>query len=158
MLRVPLISQTNPGGRNSCLPACVSMVLAFQGVEASEEALCDWLGTQLAGTEVWNILSLDQQIAGCQVELGSMSVDRLQEALAAGVPPIAFVATGRLHYWQRETLHAIVVVDIAAEEIGVNDPLFAEGVRAIPRAEFLAAWSEGDFLTAVVTLGPTTVS
>jgi ABC-type bacteriocin/lantibiotic exporter with double-glycine peptidase domain len=130
------------------------MVLAFQGVEMSEETLCDSLGTQLAGTEVWNILSLDQHVTGCRVELGSLSVERLEEAIAAGIPPIAFVATGPLQYWERETLHAVVVVEVATEEIWINDPAFAEKARAVPRAEFLAAWSELDFLAAVVTVRP----
>ena len=119
MLQVPLIAQTNPQGRNSCVPACVRMVLAYQGVQAGEDALCESLDTQLAGTEVWNVLSLEQQVAGCRVELGSMSVERLQEAIAADVPPIAFVVTGRLRHWQRGTLHAVVVVGVAAEEMAV---------------------------------------
>jgi ABC-type bacteriocin/lantibiotic exporter with double-glycine peptidase domain len=131
------------------------MVLAFQGVEASEATLCDWLGTQPVGTEVWNILSLDRQVAGCHVELGSMSIERLQEALDAGVPPIAFVATSRLHHWDHDTLHAVVVIGLTAEEVSINDPSFADGVRAIPPAEFLAAWSDVDFLTAIITVGQT---
>jgi ABC-type bacteriocin/lantibiotic exporter with double-glycine peptidase domain len=154
VLHVPLVPQTNPGGRNSCVPACVSMVLAFQGVAVSEETLCDALGTQSTGTEVWNVLSLDQHVAGCQVELGSMSVERLQESLVAGIPPIAFVVTGRLHYWQRATLHAVVVVEVTVEELLFVDPAFAEKVRAVPLAEFVAAWSELDFLAAVVTVRP----
>jgi ABC-type bacteriocin/lantibiotic exporter with double-glycine peptidase domain len=154
VLQVPLVPQTNPGGRNSCVPACVSMVLAFQGVAMSEETLCDALRTQSTGTEVWNVLSLDQYVAGCQVELESMSLERLEEALAAGIPPIAFVVTGRLHYWERETLHAVVVVEVADEELLIVDPAFAEKARAVPLAEFVAAWSELDFLAAVVTLRP----
>jgi ABC-type bacteriocin/lantibiotic exporter with double-glycine peptidase domain len=152
VLSVPLIPQTNPGGRNSCVPACVRMVLAFQGVEASEETLCDWLDTQMAGTPVWNILLLDQHVTGCHAELGSLSAERLQELLAEGIPPIAFVATGPLPYWERETLHAVVVVAVEPEEISVNDPAFADKPRVVPRAELLAAWSELDFLVAVVTV------
>jgi hypothetical protein len=74
------------------------MVLEYQGVALSEQLLSDWLGTQPAGTELWNILLLEQRIAGCHVHLDSCSHADLQASLAAGVPPIAFVSTRHLSY------------------------------------------------------------
>lgn len=129
------------------------MVLAHQGVTLGEQELCDLLDMQLAGTKVWNVLLLEQHIADCHVELDSVSFDRLQEMLAAGVPPIAFVVTRHLSYWQRDTIHAIVVVGVTDDEIYVNDPTFPDAPHSVPRTEFAAAWSELDFLTAVVKVG-----
>lgn len=151
MLNVPHVPQTNPQGRNSCVPACLSMVLAYQGVTLDEEELCNLLDTQLAGTEVWNVLLLEKHIPNCQVELDSTSFDRLQESLAANVPSITFVATRHLGYWQRDTIHAVVVVGITDDEVYVNDPSFPDAPRSVSRTEFGTAWSELDFLTAIVT-------
>jgi ABC-type bacteriocin/lantibiotic exporter with double-glycine peptidase domain len=126
------------------------MVLAHQSVTLGERELCDLLDTQLAGTKVWNVLLLEQHVANCQVELDSTSFDRLQESLAAHVPPIALVVTRHLRYWERDTIHAVVVVGLTEDEVLVNDPSFPDAPHAIPRAEFWAAWSELDFLTVVV--------
>jgi len=122
MLKVRHIPQTNPEGRNSCVPACLSMVLSFQGVTLSEHLLSDWLDTQPAGTAIWNVLLLEHRVAGCRVRLDSASFAELQASLAAGVPPIAFVATRHLSYWDRDTIHAVVVVDSTDEAVCVNDP------------------------------------
>src|SRR5437773_42495 len=45
MLRVRHVPQSNPQGRNSCVPACASMVLQHQGVSLDEQELCDLLET-----------------------------------------------------------------------------------------------------------------
>src|SRR5262245_2256534 len=123
MLGVPHVRQTNPDGRNSCVPACASMVLAFQGSPLVERELCDVLETQAAGTPVWNTLLLEQRLAGCRVRVDSLSFAGIRQVLDAGTPPIAFVATGCLGYWNRETIHAVVVVGLSDEEVYVNDPV-----------------------------------
>lgn len=152
MLRVAHVPQTNPQGRNSCVPACLSMVLAYQGVTLSELELCNLLDTQLAGTEVWNVLLLENHIANCQVYLGSVSFDELRASLAVNVPPIVFGVTRHLSYWHRDTIHAVVVVGITDDAVIVNDPAFSDAPRSVSRTEFLAAWSELDFLTVIVTV------
>jgi ABC-type bacteriocin/lantibiotic exporter with double-glycine peptidase domain len=146
------VPQTNPEGRNSCVPACLVMVLACQGVSVPESELCDLLDTQAAGTEVWNTLLLEQHIPGSVVRLESASIERLNEALLDGVPPIAFVATRHLPGWERETIHALVVVGVENDSVLVHDPALPSGPRPVPVAAFVAAWSELDFLTAFVTV------
>lgn len=115
------------------------MVLGYQGVTLSEQELSDWLGTQAAGTEVWNVLLLEQRIAGCRVQLDSASFVRLEESLAGNVPPIVFVATRHLSSWGRDTIHALVVVDITDDEVQVNDPAFPDAPRVLSRREFALA-------------------
>jgi ABC-type bacteriocin/lantibiotic exporter with double-glycine peptidase domain len=152
VLKVPHVPQTNPQGRNSCVPACASMVLSYQGVTHGEQELNDWLATEPAGTGVWNLLLLEERVAGCQVDLDSASFATLQESLTAGVPPIAFVATRHLSSWDRDTIHAVVVVEMSDHEVHVHDPAFSDAPRALSRREFALAWSELDFLTAVITV------
>lgn len=152
MLTIPHVPQTNPDGRNSCVPACLSMVLAYQNIPFGEQELCDLLNTQLAGTEVWNVLLLEEHVANCHVGIDSVSFDKLQESLTAGIPPIAIVVTRHLSYWQRDTIHAVVVVGTTDDEVHINDPAFPGAPRAVLRPEFLTAWSELDFLAVMVTV------
>src|SRR5262249_24059292 len=77
VLQVPYLPQTNPQGRNSCVPAAVRMVLAFQGVALEEEDLCSLLETQQVGTPVLNVLLLTQHVPRCHAEVISASFDDL---------------------------------------------------------------------------------
>ncbi|MBI3757461.1 MAG: hypothetical protein HY267_05745 [Deltaproteobacteria bacterium] len=98
VLQIPHLLQTNPQGYNSCVPAAVRMVLAFQGVALGEEELCNLLETQQAGTPVLNVLLLAQHVPGCHTEVISASFDDLVRWLQESVPPIVVVSTGPLHY------------------------------------------------------------
>jgi hypothetical protein len=71
-----------------------------------------------------------------------------------GIPPIVFVATAALSYWQTECLHALVVVGIEEQAILVHDPAFGNAPLPIPRDEFLAAWGELAQLTALIRVLP----
>jgi ABC-type bacteriocin/lantibiotic exporter with double-glycine peptidase domain len=148
VLQVPHLPQTNPQGRNSCVPAAVRMVLAFQGVAREEEELCSLLETQQAGTPVLNVLVLSQRITKCHVEVTSTSFDDLIRWLQESIPPIVFVSTASLHHWQTKCLHALVVVGAEAQNVLVHDPAFAAAPITIPHDEFLAAWGELAQLTA----------
>ena len=70
------------------------MVLAFQGMVLGEEELCELLETQQVGTEVLNVLLLNQRLPGCYAEVISASLDDLMQWLQQSIPPIVFVATG----------------------------------------------------------------
>jgi len=118
------------------------MVLAFQGVALGEGELCRLLETQPVGTPVLNVLLLTQHVPGCHVEVTNTSFDDLVRWLQESVPPIVFVSTAPLHYWQTECLHALVVVEAGEQTVLVHDPAFATAPIAIPRDEFLAAWGE----------------
>ena len=109
MLQIPHTPQTNPQGRNSCVPAAVQMVLAVQGLVLGEEARCALLETQPVGTEVLHVLLLNQRLSGCQAEVVSASFDDLRQWLQEGIPPMVFVATGPLPCWQITTLSAFVI-------------------------------------------------
>jgi ABC-type bacteriocin/lantibiotic exporter with double-glycine peptidase domain len=130
------------------------MVLAFQGVALEEEELCDLLETRQAGTPVLNVLLLTQRVTRCHVEVTSTSFDDLARRLQEGIPPIAFVSTAALQYWQTECLHALVVVEAQEQTVLVHDPAFATAPIAIPRDEFLAAWGALAQLTALIKVSP----
>jgi Peptidase_C39 like family len=80
-----------------CLPACTQMVLAALGIEYTQESLSKLLGTD--------------------PEAGTTN-------LARQVPVITLIDTADLSYWNRATLHAVVVVgtDQDAKTIWLHDP------------------------------------
>jgi len=130
------------------------MVLAFQGAAYGEEELCDLLETQQAGTAVLNVLLLSQPPVGCRAEVTSASLGDLGRRVQEGIPPIVFVATAALSYWQTDCLHALVVVDIEEQAILIHDPAFENAPLTIPLDEFLAAWGELAQLTALIRVMP----
>ncbi|MEE8304178.1 MAG: cysteine peptidase family C39 domain-containing protein [Candidatus Tectomicrobia bacterium] len=154
MLHIPHLPQTNPQDLNSCVPATIRMVLAFQSVPYEEEALCDVLETQPVGTAVLNVLLLNQHVPGCHVEVASASLNDLARWIAERIPPIVFVTTGPLSFWQIDCLHALVVVDIDDASVWVHDPAFENAPISIQRDEFLRAWGELAQLTALIRISP----
>ena len=63
------------------------MALAFQGMVLGEEELCELLETQQVGTEVLNVLLLNQRLPGCYAEVTSASLDDLMQWLQQSIPP-----------------------------------------------------------------------
>ena len=70
-----------------CLPACVQMVLAYWGIEREQADLARQLGTVLlGGTPGPRIKLLSSRTL--RVSYAAGTLDDLQAALSAGIPPI----------------------------------------------------------------------
>lgn len=146
-LNVPLLAQRD---RADCLPICVEMVLAYYGKQVDPRWLRQILQATPIGTPGFKVLNLATY--GYRVTYAPATDERvLLQSLAEGAPPIALVRTDHLSYWHVETAHALVVTDIDDESVVVNDPAFLVQQR-IARAEFLLAWSDFDYLYAVIRL------
>jgi ABC-type bacteriocin/lantibiotic exporter with double-glycine peptidase domain len=146
LLNVPLIAQRD---RADCLPACIEMVLAYQGRSVDPGWLRHVLESKSIGTPGFKVLNLAQQ--GYAVTYSPATDERvLLQALSSGVPPIALVLTANLSYWDRESAHAVVVVGIDDDTVVVNDPAFPASGQRIPRNEFMLAWSDFDYLYALI--------
>ena len=143
-LPVPALSQSRPG---RCLPACARMILAYLGDDRTEDELARLLKSHPAGTASRNIRRLESW--GYQVEYGQTSLARLHEYLTADLPPIIFVQTGSLNYWQENVNHAIVLVALTSEHATVIDPEF-DLPQTVPLSHFLLAWSDFDYSFAVI--------
>ena len=51
---------------------------------------------------------------------------RVRDALEGDIPPIIFVTTGELPYWDDDTAHAILLVGLDDMTALINDPAFDE--------------------------------
>lgn len=74
----------------------------------------------------------------------------LASALAGGIPPVALLYTTHLPYWERETAHAVVIIAMDAEHVTLNDPAFPSAPQTISCDAFMLAWSDFDYLYAVI--------
>ena len=139
-LKVPYYQQEQ---NNSCLPACVRMVLAFLGIEKSEQDIRRLLKIKPAGTNPLNVTCLKYW----EVEAVSSfsTLDELQIYVIQERPVIVLLWTGELNYWDSEKyldyLHTVVVIGYTNDNILVNDPAFPDYPKTIPINEFLEAWS-----------------
>lgn len=73
------------------------------------------------GTPGYKVLKLQRH--GYDVTYISATDERvLVQSLANGLPPIAFVFTENLPYWDSETAQAVVGVAMSDTEVTLNDP------------------------------------
>lgn len=146
LLNVPLLAQRD---RADCLPACVQMVLTYQGRSVDPSWLHRVLESTKIGTPGFKVLNLERH--GYSVTYSPATDDRvLVQALDAGVPPITLMLTSNLSYWNIQTAHAVVVIGIDEEVVIVNDPAFPTSSQRIARNEFMLAWSDFDYLYALI--------
>jgi uncharacterized protein YvpB len=78
----------------------------------------------------------------------------LRDALVAALPPIVFLDTGALEYWQTDCAHAAVVVGIDDTTVYLNDPFFDTAPQQTSLATFLQAWAANGHFAAVLRPRP----
>jgi ABC-type bacteriocin/lantibiotic exporter with double-glycine peptidase domain len=130
-----------------CLPACVRMVLAHLGDDRSEDELARILKTRAFGTQASNVRLLES--LGYKVSYGETSFTRLREFLDSGIPPIIFLQTGALEYWDENVNHAVVLTGLDGNRVVILDPAF-DAPQTVPINTFLLAWSDFDYRFAVI--------
>src|SRR5262249_2623297 len=91
----------------SCMAACVRMILAYLGRILPEADVRQLLNTQPRGTTPRNLTAL--AALGLDVQLEVSNLSQLRDALAAGLPPLVFLDTGPLDYWQTDCAHVAVL-------------------------------------------------
>ena len=102
----------------SCVAASARMVLSFFGIELEEEHLRRILKTKSYGTNVANLLVLNDEGLGVRVPLCFLSMSQLAGFIAEkGVPCMVVLDTEWLNYWEVGCLHMVVVVGFDEEHI-----------------------------------------
>lgn len=148
ILPVPYRPQETKVG---CLPACIQMVLAYQGIIYSQTELSRLLGTHpLAGTphsRIVRLRSLNLRVAYQK----ATGLNDLSRWLARELPVITFVQARELPHWQGQWFqHAVVVVGVEENVVYLLDPAATAAVIATPGDDFLLAWEEMDLAYAVL--------
>jgi ABC-type bacteriocin/lantibiotic exporter with double-glycine peptidase domain len=144
------ISHHQQDQQADCLAACAAMVLSYLQVSATYKTLIKRLRIGYAGAPFRNLRYLES--LGVSVDIRQGRLDMLRLHLKKGIPPIVFVATQELSYWNEGTNHAVVVVGIDEKSIYLNDPHFADAPQSVSIAEFDLAWFEMEEYYALIEL------
>ncbi|MBI5054898.1 MAG: C39 family peptidase [Chloroflexi bacterium] len=122
-----------------CVPACAQMVLAYWGIEQTQESLAKKLQTITGvGTPASRLRSLASNTLEVVYKEGE--IDDLRSALSQNIPPIALVHTRELPYWNQPTAHAVIVIGIENDLVILNDPAMPEGGTQVALGDFHLAW------------------
>ena len=143
-LRPPFYKQETD---NSCLPACLRMVLAAYEVEMDESFLrkrCNW-------TSTYSVLSSDV-VAAAQAlgftrsrEEYDLRLHDLRDAIRQGIFPIVGV---ELSSYGRFGHHAQVIASVSRRGVMIQDPLQGQFVSNL--FTFEEAWGAADYLTILI--------
>ncbi|MEW6128775.1 MAG: cysteine peptidase family C39 domain-containing protein [Acidobacteriota bacterium] len=144
LLRPPLYKQEKD---NSCLPACLRMVLAVKGVMLSEKEvrkLCDW---SPQGSVTSSAIVAAARALGFlhSYEDYGLRLQDLRDELRSGRFPIVGID---LRAYGQFGLHAQVAVSVTTRGVRVHDPLLGSFVTGL--LVFEQAWSGSEFLTIIV--------
>lgn len=132
----------------SCLPACLRMVLAAEGRRMSEKRLRKLCHCQPAwGTLSSDVVSAAHALGFTQsVETYQLRLRDLRDYIHSGVFPIVGVNLYELRgSWSP---HAQVVVKVTARSVEVHDPLL--GHLWLLARTFERAWEIEDYLTLLI--------
>jgi hypothetical protein len=132
----------------SCVAACARMVLAHYGDFRSEAELRSLLDTRPTGTRAGNVMRLLGP--PFEVYLRPSNLAELGKALADNQPPIVFLRTGFLEYWNMDIFHTAVLVGIDAMTAGLDDPYFPTAPQKTSLPSFEKAWAQTGQFTAFV--------
>lgn len=127
------------------------MVLEYVGKLVPYDDLLRLLGISAIGAPRRNILRLAR--LGLEITYSESTLALLAGHLDRERPVIAFVDTGELGYWSVASNHAVVVIDMDATHVYVNDPAMMSPALAISRDEFALAWFNCDNACAMITSG-----
>lgn len=146
---VPLFSQELP---TSCAAACVRMVLASLGHELTEAHIRHLCGHTSAGM-LLNQIAYGLRNLSVAVEYRvDWDLEGLIEAVERGASPIVGIDLRPIE--GIFAFHAVVISDIASDQVVVHDPRYQEGPRSIGLATFEAAWSSADREAVIVSVSP----
>jgi ABC-type bacteriocin/lantibiotic exporter with double-glycine peptidase domain len=134
--------------RTGCLAACAQMALQVLGIQRSQQELNHLLDLTDMGVPAPRIQRLNR--LGVVVDYGTGDEYILRNAINRGLPPIVFLLSGDLPYWQVDLRHAVLVVGYSEDDIFVNDPAFSDSPKQVSWGDFLLAWSEFDYKYALI--------
>lgn len=137
---------------DDCLVACAKMVLAYLGIEKSE----NWLWQHLRSGLITPFSNLEKlaEVLGLRVELGAWrdDVTLFGPYLETGLPVLVAVDADVASEWPYDKHHAVVVIGFDDTHVYVHDPAQAETPFAIDAETFLLAWSRREYEYAVIRL------
>jgi ABC-type bacteriocin/lantibiotic exporter with double-glycine peptidase domain len=133
-----------------CLAACAQMALATLGVKRSQQALNGIFDLTAAGVPLSRLKRLERRDLHVLIQRNGTPPELIQ-AIDNGTPPILFVRTRQLAYWQKDTQHAVLLCGYDGPDFLLNDPAFPNSPQRVNSDELMLAWDEFDNVYAILT-------
>lgn len=124
-----------------CLAACAQMVLAGLGVTVSQAELNQLFELTPLGVPLSRLTRIDSYGVRVTIHRNGTLEDLIQ-AVDQNIPPIVFIRTAQLTYWQEDAQHALVVRGYDGSYLLLNDPAFPDAPKKILAEELMLAWDE----------------
>jgi predicted double-glycine peptidase len=141
--RLPFYRQETP---DSCVPACLRMVLAGLGIELTEAVLCQMCDCTILGTEALSAVDAVRLLGFPMARKENLSMVQLEMVVQSGCYPILYV--GLFPIDGEMGIHGVVVVDLDDSTVMIFDPLMGE--RLLERTVFEQAWRMTNGLTILI--------
>lgn len=132
-----------------CLAACAQMVLESLGLIYAQTELHHLFEPTSIGVPFSRIARLQRY--GLQIDLKQGNLSDLLQAIDQDIPPIIFLRTGELDYWQTDVQHAVVGIGYDENYMLLNDPAFPTAPQRVTADELMLAWDELDDFYATLT-------
>jgi ABC-type bacteriocin/lantibiotic exporter with double-glycine peptidase domain len=142
-LNLPFYQQETP---DSCVPACIRMVLEGLGVVISEAELRQKCDCTIFGTEAFQAVEAVRQLGFSNATKQNLMLLDLSNVLAQGHYPIVYVNLFPIQ--QEQGIHAMVVIALDDAIVSVYDPML--GKRDLKRTVFDQAWRLTKGLTLLI--------
>jgi ABC-type bacteriocin/lantibiotic exporter with double-glycine peptidase domain len=133
-----------------CLAACAQMALAMLGTQLSQQSLNQIFDLTPVGVPLSRLKRLERRNFRVLIQHNGTPAELIQ-AIDNGTPPILFVRTGQLSYWQRDTQHAILLCGYDGTDFLLNDPAFPNSPQRVSMDELMLAGDEFDNIFAIIT-------
>jgi ABC-type bacteriocin/lantibiotic exporter with double-glycine peptidase domain len=133
-----------------CLAACVQMALAWLEISVSQHELNRLFDLTPVGVPLSRLKRLERYKIKVTIQKNG-DLPQLLQCIDEGIPPLVFIHTGQLSYWQEDTQHVILMSGYEDRDLWVNDPAFPEGPQRIQADELMLAWDEFDNIYATLT-------
>jgi ABC-type bacteriocin/lantibiotic exporter with double-glycine peptidase domain len=141
--KLPFYRQETP---DSCVPACLRMVLAGLGVDRTEAVLRQMCDCTMLGTDALNAVDAARQLGFPLAHKENLAIAQLTSVLRSGCFPIVYVNLGLID--GEAGIHAMIVIAADAQYVQVYDPLVGE--RQLEKGLFDAAWGMTNRLTILI--------
>lgn len=141
--KLPFYKQETP---DSCVPACLRMVLAGLGLEITEAELRELCDCTFEGTSALKTVDAARSLGFSQTSKHTLTMAQLETIVNDGHTPIVFVEMELINGIYQ--VHALVVTSVTPFSVQVLDP--AIGERIIPRQIFQFAWQARHYLAILI--------
>jgi ABC-type bacteriocin/lantibiotic exporter with double-glycine peptidase domain len=131
---------------DSCVPACLRMVLAGLGVVMLESELRRLCDCTVLGTDAFQAVEALRKLGFPNATKQNLTLTDLSTVLTQGNYPIVYV--NLLPLDQERGTHALVVTQVEDAIVTVYDPMV--GKRSLERTAFEQAWQLTKGLTILI--------